>query len=89
MTRAATAEVTMTKTTQGQPRPYIVALLKKEAWRGELTTGLQELCSGTLQWDGSPFWLCSRCGRVSNLKYDRHTEPPRFQRMKSKSKKKK
>lgn len=78
----------MTKTAQGQPKPYIEALLKKNPWRGELTTGPQELCSGHLQWDGSSFWLCSRCGRVSNLKYDKHTEPPRFQKMKSRSHKK-
>ncbi len=78
VTTAATAKVTMTPDTA--PKPYIEKLLKTDRWRGETTTGPQELCSGPLVWDGSPYWMCTRCGRVSNLKYDKHTMPPRFQK---------
>ena len=70
----------MSKVTQGYPKKYIEKLLQKDAWRGEVATGVQELCSGPLQWDGSPSWLCTRCGRISSLKYEKHTMPPRFTR---------
>ena len=51
--------------------PYIEKLFLNEPWRsGDGDTASP--CSGTLTWDGSPFWLCTKCGRVGRTTFSLH-----------------
>jgi len=46
------------------PAPYIEALLQQDPWRRRPgIDGVQ--CTGEVQFDGGPKWLCVKCGRIS------------------------
>lgn len=60
--------------------PYIENLLQAEPWRASQGTK-QELCDGTIDFDGSPYWCCQKCGKVGTSSFQIHhpvRSPGRF-----------
>jgi hypothetical protein len=44
-------------------RPYIQNLLQAEPWRGGYGAS-SELCPGDIDWDGTAYWCCKKCGKI-------------------------
>lgn len=51
-------------------KPFIENMLQSEPWRGSSGTG--EICDGSIEWDGTRFWLCKSCGKVGTLQVQTH-----------------
>ena len=55
-------------------KPYIEGMLISEPWRdGGPKEGA--LCEGHIDWDGSKYWTCSKCGRIGTSSVQIHHPP--------------